>query len=240
MNGKKLLVLYSGLAVASAVSTAGLYGQLNKSREVPAFSYDVQFFRYDDGVKQYTHTSHIAVRGDGSQAVVDNAIMAAAGERRVTVRDFAKREAWITSLLGRTVTTLPIAPRAVPEVHTDQCDKGEVSTFGPYEVRKERHLGRNEEGAVLRILERWRAPELGCVTLRTIMYNQDEKITHEQVATNIVIGEPDQTLFQVPQGYVERSPSQAFQALIDIGATVPLQDDMGALERADRRYWNTR
>jgi hypothetical protein len=242
MNGKKLVVLYSGLAVASTVSTLAVNAQLNQPREVPAFSYDVEYFEYDEtGAKKYTHTDHYAVRGDGSTAIVNDSLLASMGERRVSVRDSAKRQRWVTSLLGRTVTTTPMAQDAVPPVHYEKCDEGEVSTIGQYDVRKERRVVRNKEtDEILWILDRWRAPELGCVALRTVRYDKDEKLTHDRVATNIVLGEPDPTLFQVPQGYVESSPLQAQQKLVDLGAAAPFRDDLGAMDRAERRYWDTR
>jgi hypothetical protein len=242
MNGKKLLVLYGGLAAASALSTLVVDAQLNRPREVPAFSYDLEHFEHDEnGAKKYTHTDHYAVRGDGSSAIVNDSLLASMGERRVSVRDFTKRQRWVTSLLGRTVTTTPMAQDAVPEVHYEKCDEGEVSTIGQYDVRKERRVVRNKEtDEVLWILDRWRAPELGCVELRIVRYDKEEKLTHDRVATNILLGEPDPTLFQVPEGYVESSPLQAQQKLVDLGAPPPLPDNLGIMERAERRYWNAR
>ena len=242
MNGKKLLVLYSGLAVTSAMSTVVLHAQLSQPRETPAFSYDVAFFEYDEtGAKKYTHTDHYAVRGDGSNAMVDNSLMARTGERRVTVNDYTKRVGWGTSLVGRSVTTVRMVERAVPAVHYEQCDDGEVSTLGQYEVTKDRHIVRKEGDEVLWIMDRWRAPELGCVTLRTVRYDKDEKLTHDRVATNIVIGEPDPTLFQVPAGYVESSPLEAQQKLIDLGVASPLRpENLSLMDRAERRYEATR
>lgn len=242
MNGKKLLVLYGGLAVASAVSTVGLHAQLSQPREVPAFSYDVEFYEYDEnGTKKYTHTDHYAVRGDGSSAMVDNSSMARMGEGRVTVNDYTKEVRWATSLFGRTVTTTSMPQNAVPPVHVEECDEGEVSTVGQYEVRKERRIVRNREDKILFILNIWRAPELGCVTLRTAWYDKNEKLTADRVTTTIVIGEPDPTLFQVPEGYVESSPKQAHQKLVDLGAASPFRGNNEALiDRAERRYESTR
>jgi hypothetical protein len=237
MNGKKLLALCSGLAVTSAASTLAVYAQLNPPREVPAFSYNVQFFEYDEkGAKRYTHTDHYAVRGDGSNAMVNDALLARMGERIVNVNDFAKRVSWHASLFGRTVTTRPMAEHEVPEVHVNECDKGEVSTLGRYEVRKERHIVRKHD-QILWSVDIWRAPELGCVPLRTTRYDQDGKPTHDRVASTIVIGEPDPALFQVPEGYVESSPMQANQKLIDLGVGKPFQGEgLAIMDRAERRY----
>jgi hypothetical protein len=243
MNGKKLLALFSGLAVASTVSTLVVNAQLNQPREVPAFSYSMEFFEYDEnGAKKYTHTDHYGVRGDGSSAMVDDSLLASMGERRVTVSDYTERVGWVTSLFGRTVTTLPMAERVVPRVHYEQCDEGEVGTIASYEVRQQRNIMRNQEtGEVFWILERWRAPELGCVALRTARYDKNEKLTHDRIATNILLGEPDPTLFQVPEGYVESSPMQAQQKLVDLGADSPFGEDaLDIVERAERRYWDSR
>lgn len=242
MNRKTLLLLYAGLAVASTVCTLVVYAQLHQPREVPAFSYDVEFFEYDEtGAKKYTFTDHFAVRGDGSSAIVDNSLLANMGEQRVIVRDYAKRVAWISSLIGRTVTTLPIPEGQLPPVQSEQCDKGEVGALGKYEVRNERRVVRAEAAdEVLWILDRWKAPELGCVVLRTVRYSKDEQLTHDRVATNIVIGEPDPSLFQVPDGYAESSPKEAQQKLVSLGAAAPFRDDLGIIENAERRYWKTR
>lgn len=243
MNGKKLLVLYSGLAVTSAASTVVLHAQLSPPPEAPAFSYDVEFFEYDEtGAKNYTHTDHYAVRGDGSNAMVDNSLTARMGERRVTVNDYTKRVRWSTSLAGRTVTTLPMTERVASRVHYEQCDEGEVGTIASYEVRRQRNIMRNQEtGEVFWILERWRAPELGCVALRTARYDKNEKLTHDRIATNILLGEPDPTLFQVPVDYVESSPLEAQQQLVELGVDSPLRpENLRLMDRAERRYEATR
>jgi hypothetical protein len=238
MNGKRLLVLYSGLALTSAAATVGLYAQFSQPRDVPAFYYDVDFFEYDEtGARKYTHTDHYAVRGDGSSAMVDNSLLARLGERRVTVNDYAKRVSWVTSLVGRTATTLPLVERAMPAVHYDECNEGEVGTLGQYEVRKQRRIVRKQEDEIALIFDVWRAPELGCVMLRTALYDGDGRPTHERVASTIVIGEPDPTFFQVPEGYVESSPMQAHQKLVDLGVAPPFQGDgLGLMDRAERRY----
>jgi hypothetical protein len=242
MNGKELSLLYGGLAVVSTVCTPVVSAQFNRPRDVPAFSYDVEFFEYDEkGAKKYTHTDHYAVRSDGSTAIVDDSLLASTGEHRLIVSDYTRREVWITSLLGRTVTTLPMAPGAVSPVGYGQCDEGDVGTVGRYEVRKDRRIVRNQDtDEVLWTLDRWRAPELGCVVLRTVRYNKDEKLTHDRVATNILLGEPDPAWFHVPEGYVESSPKQAQQKLVDLGIATPFRDELGIIERAEDRYWNTR
>ena len=242
MNRKRLLLLYGALAVASTACTLVVYAQFHKPREVPAFSYDVEFFEYDEtGAKKYTFTDHLAVRDDGSSAIVDNSLLASMGEQRVIVRDFAKRVAWVTSRLGQTVTTLPIPEGVVPRVQREECDKGDVGTVGKYGVRNQRRIVRNEEAdVVLWILDRWKAPELGCAILRTARYSSDEKLTHDRVATNIVIGEPDPSLFQVPEGYMESSPEQAQQKLVNLGAASRFRDDLGIIENAERLYWSKR
>jgi hypothetical protein len=243
MNGKKLLMLYGGLAVASTVSTWVVYAQLHQTREAPAFSYDMEFYEHDEnGARKHTHTNRYAVRSDGSTAIVDDALLAITGERRVIVRDYTKGEAWVTSMVGRTVTTLPLADGAVPPVHYQRCDEGEASTLGRYEIRRERRVVRDPEtDQLFFIVDRWRAPELGCATLRTMRYDENEKLTHDRVTTNIVIGEPDATLFQVPTGYVESSPKEAQQRLVDLGHAPPVRGDQaGLLDRAERRYRDAR
>jgi hypothetical protein len=62
-------------------------------------------------------------------------------------------------------------------------------------------------------VESWRAPALNCYPLREKLFLGDgnEKIvTHVREVISVMPGEPDATLFQIPAGWTERSPSQVY------------------------------
>lgn len=69
------------------------------------------------------------------------------------------------------------------------------------------------EGEIRRA-DRWAAPDLDCFVLKEILYRGSDSssmmagtVTEVQ---SIVLGDPDPSLFEIPAGYTEFSPSQAF------------------------------
>ncbi len=60
--------------------------------------------------------------------------------------------------------------------------------------------------------DRWRAPALNCAPLRTeVSFFKDGRLVQRRVATYLAIreGEPDSSLFKIPEDYIERTPSDA-------------------------------
>lgn len=81
---------------------------------------------------------------------------------------------------------------------------------------------------------KWVAPQLDCYPLQS-EYTALEGRRVVDVVTNVRAGEPEATLFQVPEGYVERSPREIhdlYGAKIHGGRY--LSDHL--LEKADKRY----
>jgi hypothetical protein len=76
--------------------------------------------------------------------------------------------------------------------------------------------------------DRWEAPTLNCFALRQIdaaTVIPPQKGPHNvEEATSVVLGEPDATLFFVPQNFLERSPSERhaeFERLYGVAAPTP-------------------
>jgi hypothetical protein len=60
--------------------------------------------------------------------------------------------------------------------------------------------------------DRWLAPALNCLPLRTeVTTSNESKVKGRLVEMYLTIkeGEPDSHLFEIPQDYVERTPSEA-------------------------------
>lgn len=89
----------------------------------------------------------------------------------------------------------------------------------------------------------WRAPDLDCTVLRTTEDRRDKtgNITgHFEMQTmKVAMGPPAPKLFQVPQDYVENSPSQMYDALIAKfgNAGSVCQNMRRTMERSDEQYF---
>jgi hypothetical protein len=80
--------------------------------------------------------------------------------------------------------------------------------------------------------DHWEAPELNCFALRSVEFatkRPGENAPHNEAeVTNITLGEPDPTLFSIPQNFVERSPSERhaeFERRFGLHAPTPPQAD---------------
>ena len=90
------------------------------------------------------------------------------------------------------------------------------------------HAGHTYGNGASNVHDRWEAPSLNCFALRQIdamTALPPNKAPHnEEEVTNIALGEPDSSLFSVPENFVERSPSQRhaeFERLYGAAAPTP-------------------
>lgn len=86
-------------------------------------------------------------------------------------------------------------------------------------------------------VEKWVAPDLACFALSRI-----ERLSsgpwNEETVTSLTIGEPPESMFEVPSGYVERSPGEAAAAYAaEFGHSLVSGVVASA---ADTRYYNHR
>jgi hypothetical protein len=92
-------------------------------------------------------------------------------------------------------------------------------------------------------MDKWVSPELGCLPLRVVrgFVTKDGKavISSVREAKAIVLGEPDQAWFDIPN-YPERSPSQVIREFESKYALPPLTKPYIDLEEQDRRYRESR
>lgn len=158
-------------------------------------------------------------RSDGSEVRVTH-LRSPEGElteyRRIV--DMGKRALIVLSPPRRSRTTFPYSQQAAEQARSDQqslCrhpDPGsaESSEMLGYEVFK--HVIDLPLTAADARIERFVAPELGCIALETRHFQRDAAGRHQLVSServlNVRIGEPDAALFAVPDDYVELSPAQ--------------------------------
>jgi hypothetical protein len=94
------------------------------------------------------------------------------------------------------------------------------------------HAGNKYGNGMSNVHDRWEAPALDCFALRTLDFATRSPGTpaphNEAEVTNILLGEPDSSLFAIPQHFVERSPSQRhaeFHRRFGLEAPTPKEAD---------------
>jgi len=94
------------------------------------------------------------------------------------------------------------------------------------------HDGHTYGNGASNVNDHWKAPELNCFALRRVEFatrKPGESAPHNEAeVANIVLGEPDPTLFSIPQNFVERSPSERhaeFERRFGLRAPTPPQAD---------------
>jgi len=96
-------------------------------------------------------------------------------------------------------------------------------------------------GAGIEVKE-WRAPQLNCFALREEAAIPDNELTITREALLVSQGPPPASLFEIPPGYVERSPSEvtaerARRFPDETGASAPCCD--ASISRLDEVYRNS-
>ncbi|HLW84859.1 MAG TPA: hypothetical protein VKR60_06545 [Candidatus Sulfotelmatobacter sp.] len=94
------------------------------------------------------------------------------------------------------------------------------------------HEGHTYGNGASNVRDHWEAPALNCFALRSVEFatrKPGESAPHNEAeVTNILLGEPDPTLFSIPQTFVERSPSERhaeFERRFGLHAPTPPQAD---------------
>jgi hypothetical protein len=116
--------------------------------------------------------------------------------------------------------------------------EAEVSGFRTVAIQTEQRIA---DESFLRT--EWRALDLDCAVLKLVEERRDDSghtTGHFEIqAVKITVGTPDPKLFQVPEDYSEKSPSEMYKALIAKFAKPgrPILDSMRrTLERDDQQY----
>lgn len=94
------------------------------------------------------------------------------------------------------------------------------------------------------IVDKWFAPALNCYPLRVVVQERNPegntRLVQTVEAASVVLGEPDPKLFEVPPGYVERSPAAAeMEWALRRGEKLPLPPSH-LIKRMDQEYYRQR
>ena len=158
-------------------------------------------------------TRVMAFRSDGSQVHVENWRNEKGGPVELrTVTDVPGRRIVRVYNETRSLVTLPLTPKRVEALSKSKgsCDNAQAvhrKILGYDAFLFERQFGTGRKQIS------WLAPALGCIPLEQTLFEQDpdgnEVVMDSRHTARILIGEPKAALFDIPSGYVERSPSQA-------------------------------
>ncbi|MCW5979981.1 MAG: hypothetical protein KIT09_18005 [Bryobacteraceae bacterium] len=192
-----------------------------------------------------------ARRADGSRITADASDAGDSrhyGVRQVTLVPQRKKVTVDDALQATTTWYAPPAPAIQPADPDPQCGFARLAaSVKPVLRGEETILGyrtvviQTEEGPYLNKV--WQAPDLRCATLKMTEERRDAdtgQITgrFELYAVSVRIGAPDPKLFEIPDSYVEKSPSEMNRAnAAKLGRTLTAKR-LEALGREDRRYFD--
>ncbi len=163
-------------------------------------------------------------RSDGSNVVLHYRLDPRGGTKLMSINvvsDFATKKATRVMQFIDTTTTYPIRQAEVNRLETQLkagCTGENAGSMLGYDVVKTREVLVNSDtvhlGPAYDKMQRdqWLAPALNCAPLRVeITFYKDAKLVQRRVETALTVieGEPDASAFQIPAGYVERTPGEA-------------------------------
>lgn len=203
------------IGISHRITTKVLRAQ--GSGAVPSYSATVAVKQFDpSGRLVRTKTIIKGERRDGSRAsaleVLDSRPV---GTRSVLDPRSGRRIA--VDPTTESVTTYMLSPAEVAGLSGPvQCRPGEAGAGGTgvilgFPTIKQTH--RVEAGFRSAVQESWVAPALNCLPLRVVtdvVDNGRPKAHIVEEAVSVTLGDPDPSLFAVPDGYTERSPSEVF------------------------------
>lgn len=197
-------------------------------------------FAEPDGAPLATTTRSLAVRSDGSR-VEPRLVTAADGRlysQKVIVDVQRKKRIVVDGVTESIMTT------GLSDAELERLAKPGAACMDPLgkpgpAIQGYRTVQR-EIRTPLFVVHEWRAPELGCLTLRqTYARPQPDgssKLVMESTAAEVAFGEPDPALFEVPD-WPETAPSQALERYrLKFG--LPDTEELRKVkESKDRAYW---
>jgi hypothetical protein len=221
MSSRLGFCLVSALLVGVAASLGFVLAQqsLAATTSIVSLTATMRESLFDaDGAIKVNKLYVVATRGDGSTVRKRDWSKPGGGtiqQRRIL--DLTAMEEIVVDGLTDSVTTVPLRKQVVDYYrHTHSCAGAAASGSIPTEsilgyavVKVTEESG---EAAVRVRTERWLAPALGCFALRTAFshFQTDSgsyRLVNQREAIDVLLGEPDRSLFEKPSGYLERSPS---------------------------------
>lgn len=209
------------LSIVSVAATASLLTKnlLSQPSSVPNLTVKIlhKFHRYPSGELVRTDETITARRSDGSTVEcrwVKSPTGAIMEQRNVT--DLAAGRIVVLDGLTDSMTTYPLTANQVAERRKigTRCDgepAGEILGYAVVRVDKELPGQRDE----LQKLESWLAPQLNCTPLKEVYYVGPAagpvQVVNIREVIEVTLATPASSLFVIPSGYSERSPSEVVQ-----------------------------
>lgn len=196
-----------------------------------------------DGVAAHEETYIVAFRADGSNVTDYHHILRNGETTEIRmIADVSSGHRVAVDYATQSTSTYPLESRYATLMAEQASACKAVGESGEpvlgYQVVLV-HDGHTYANGMRNVHDRWEAPALNCFALRSVDFATRRPGTqaphNEAEATNIILGEPDPTLFSIPQNFVERSPSERhaeFERRFGMSAPTPPQ--------ADEEYFSSR
>lgn len=252
MFQRKFALLFISFASAAAISLWWFFSGAPTVRAVGArlaFSI-VQITEGfgEDGFQDFTETKITAQKPDGSKSFLVNRTFRNGPSTHDSIEfrdifDVASRKHSGIDPLTRSLTTRLLADPKIGEMTSKpSCEAGVTESeelFG-YRVYKANEVLKLKNDHSVKI-EKWLARELECFPLRieATKFSGETAVARTITRTlSLNLGNPDSSLFQIPSGYIERSPSQVMMEHLRLGKTPSFHSSLA--EAADRSYYQAR
>jgi len=179
------------------------------------------------------------IRGDGSEARLYNrrAPDGKLHQSRV-INDVAKGRMTTVDSATESITTRSFKPDG-PVLHPSNCGAGPgaetMAILGHIAVKVSLRQDPKSPLPLSASPELWEAPDLGCVTLRFVVRTEPDRIALLREVTSVWLGDPDASVFAIPDGYTERSPAKVMQERSRRFGV----DMRPPSERSESAYWNS-
>jgi hypothetical protein len=187
-----------------------------------------------------TETGLFAIRSDGSFVTVRNVGRPdgrGVGMQRL-IFDLAHAEEVGIDELTQSTTTIPLLKSAIElyqgrPMCTDDPSPQHATILGYDVVRHLRLIGK--QAARITRKEEWRAPALDCLALReTLVIGRTEADTYTasvKEVLQVATGEPASWLFDRPNGFLERKPSERTKELASLYPQITVPECVNQSEK---------
>jgi hypothetical protein len=176
-----------------------------------------------NSIPTHTQFNTFAVRSDGSTAALFYRADPAQNGNTVyfkKILDVPGKKKVVLNPFSQSSTTYPLLPKAVegkavkPMVACEGVPDNPI--LGYAVMRTEEKLGPDQIGPGMdeMRIQSWLASSLNCIPIRRefIVFKGGKELQHTiESYAEVIEGEPDPKLFEVPTGYVERAPSEAMK-----------------------------
>lgn len=213
------LLLGSILAVWNASSRA----ESQADKLVPFTAHSTQVDRGSDGSVHFTMNKLEGIRSDGSyslqQARIIHRLNQAVTEKVIWDKETGRKTFIEPSITARSSTRFNVNKYSAPVVGCGSLDSqgSKVGEYLGYQILET--VEEFSDAGRHRIFRRGYAPDLGCflmyAELETRDLNGNVLATSSYQVNEVVPGEPNPELFNVPEDYAEMSPSELMTAQME-------------------------